>query len=85
MDRTFSALLFGTLLDLKELYYALAFILLLDTFVVRPILVPAFLLMLYNGTFGSWGRMLVAAHTREPQRVGEPGASAAGGSPYSDR
>jgi len=52
MAGTFTSLMFGTLVGLKQLGFALAFGVLLDTFVVRPLLVPAYLIMLYQGRFG---------------------------------
>lgn len=58
MAGTFTSLLFGTLVGLKQLGFALAFGVLLDTFVVRPLLVPAYLILLYQGRFGAWSRLL---------------------------
>uniref|UniRef100_A0A7C2P7H9 MMPL family transporter n=1 Tax=Schlesneria paludicola TaxID=360056 RepID=A0A7C2P7H9_9PLAN len=58
MAGTFLSLAAGTLKGMSQLGLALAFGVLLDTFVVRPILVPAYLVLLERGQFGWLGRFL---------------------------
>ena len=58
MAGTFASLLAGSLVGMHQLGFALAFGVLLDTMVVMPILVPAWLILLYQGRFGVLGRWL---------------------------
>jgi RND superfamily putative drug exporter len=65
MAGTFMSLWAGTLVGMQQLGFALAFGVLLDTFVVRPLLVPAYLIMLYQGRFGAFSRFLGAGDTKK--------------------
>lgn len=58
MAGTFASLMAGSLKGMSQLGFALAFGVLLDTFVVRPILVPAYLVNLHSGRFGWFGRLM---------------------------
>ncbi len=54
MAGTFCSLMAGSLVGMQQLGFALAFGVLLDTFVVRPILVPSYLVLLERGLFGKY-------------------------------
>ena len=78
MAGTFSSLLAGTLAGMHQLGFALAFGVLLDTFVVRPILVPAFLVLYYEGRLG------ILKPPGEPEPAGAAARSMAATSDSSD-
>lgn len=60
MAGTFASLMTGSLASMVQMGFALAFGVMIDTFIVRPILVPAYLVLLNNGTFGSMSQLLGA-------------------------
>lgn len=72
MAGTFVSLMFGTLVGLHQLGFALAFGVLLDTFVVRPLLVPAYLILLYRGRFGALSHWLGGVHGGEKKKSPAP-------------
>ncbi len=72
MAGTFVTLMSGSLMGMVQMGFALAFGVLLDTFIVRPILVPSYLILLYEGRFGKFGRFLGAPPDDEPKGPPEP-------------
>jgi RND superfamily putative drug exporter len=58
MAGTFASLNIGTLARMQQLGFALAFGVLLDTFVIRPVIVPAFLAVMHDEKYGNLARFL---------------------------
>ncbi|MFO1019734.1 MAG: MMPL family transporter [Planctomycetales bacterium] len=72
----FSLVIAGTLAGMQQLGFALTVGVLLDTFIVRPILVPAYLILLNSGRFGRIGKTL-GAITPEKQKALQTSSTAA--------
>jgi RND superfamily putative drug exporter len=64
MAGTFASLLAGSLTELEQMGFALSCGVLLDTLVIRPILVPAFLILLDR-----WHSASVSAPAPQPEGV----------------
>jgi RND superfamily putative drug exporter len=62
MAGTFGTLMAGSISGMVQLGFALAFGILLDTFVIRPILVPCYIVLLHQGRFGELGKYLGSEH-----------------------
>jgi RND superfamily putative drug exporter len=70
MAGTFASLMAGSLTGLDQLGLALAVGVLLDTFVVRPIMVPSFLVLMTTGRLGFVSRL--AGFTRQELPLSPP-------------
>ena len=85
MAGTFASLLFGTLTSMLQMGFALTIGVLLDTFLVRPVMVPAWLTMLHDwqlagGAKAKWARLLGGAELVRPDPSEEKPLSAPAGS-----
>jgi RND superfamily putative drug exporter len=85
MAGTFASLLAGTLVGMLQLGFALMFGVLLDTFVVRPILVPAFLVLMYQGRLRFLGQLFGLSRIPSEDEVGTDTQANPGVEPQSSR
>lgn len=75
MAGTFSSLMAGSLVGMDQLGFALALGVMLDTFVIRPIMVPSFLVLLTTGRLGFFSRC--AGFAGPEHNAEDPGQSLA--------